>query len=81
MVKSYPQNNDYKPGTWKGVVDNTGKRISASFTCPNCGELGSLSAHHIAPDGTVTPSLICPYECGFHEHIKLEGWAQINHGS
>lgn len=31
--------------------------------------------HKITPDGSVSPSVVCPVEgCGFHEMIKLEGW-------
>lgn len=71
-VKSYPQNNDYKPGTWKGL--KTPEARSASFSCPTCGKLGTLSDHQIAADGTVTPSVVCSYDCGFHEWIMLEGW-------
>lgn len=71
-MKSYPQNNDYLPGTWKGLKTIKGR--SASFTCPN-GHIGTLSDHDIAEDGSVSPSVVCPYEnCGFHEFIRLEGW-------
>lgn len=71
-VASYPQNNDHKPGTWKGLQTLGGRK--ASFTCPNCGQLGSLSDHEIAEDGTVNPSVVCFNGCGFHDFIKLEGW-------
>lgn len=48
---------------------------TAWFRCPN-GRLGGLSAHTIAADGTVSPSVVCPQDgCGFHDHIKLLGWA------
>lgn len=31
--------------------------------------------HKIAPDSTVTPSVVCPVPgCDFHDNIKLEGW-------
>jgi hypothetical protein len=67
---SYPQNDEYLPGTWK--VLNIGESNSATFVCPECCRLGTLIAHQIADDGTVSPSVEC--ECGFHEWIKLEGW-------
>ena len=48
---------------------------SAMVACPGCGQLASLSEHAIAADGTVSPSLICPYDgCSFHEWVRLEGW-------
>jgi hypothetical protein len=34
----------------------------------------SLSLHRIAADGTVSPSLVCPYYCGFHDYVRLVGW-------
>jgi len=73
MIRSFPQDNEHKPGTWKGLKTPDGRK--ASFTCPKCGGFGSLTDHDIAPDGTVTPSVVCPYDgCDFHEFIKLEGW-------
>lgn len=50
------------------------QRITALVSCPGCGKTISLSKHGINPDGTVSPSLICPHGCGFHDFIKLEGW-------
>lgn len=72
-MKPYPQSNDHRAGTWKGLKTGTGR--SASFTCPN-GHVGTLSDHTIADDGSVSPSVVCPYEnCDFHEYIQLEGWS------
>lgn len=41
------------------------------------GDWFGLATHSIAEDGIVSPSVVCPYGCGFHEFIKLEGWDQI----
>ena len=41
------------------------------------GDYFGLRTHSIASDGTVSPSVVCPYGCGFHKFIKLEGWDQI----
>ena len=61
-------------GTWKGVRKESGER-SAILTCPDCGLVASLTDHGIAPDGVVTPSVICPQDgCAFHEWIRLDGW-------
>lgn len=41
--------------------------------CPQ-GHTGTLD-HEIDDRGVVTPSVVCPEDgCGFHEHIKLNGW-------
>lgn len=71
-MNSYPQSNDHLPGTWKGLQTTKGRK--ASFTCPNCGQIGSLSDHKITSDGIVLPSVVCSYGCGFHEFIQLSGW-------
>ena len=67
------QNNEYKPGTWKGLKIETGR--SASMTCPDCGLTCVLIDHDIELDGTVQPSVVCPAEdCNFHEIVVLNGW-------
>lgn len=72
-MKNFPQNNDHKPGTWKGL--QTDSRRSASFTCPECQQIAYLLNHRIGDDGKISPSVVCPtVGCGFHEFIKLEGW-------
>lgn len=39
------------------------------------GHLGSLEEHSIAPDGTVSPSLECPWEkCTWHVNARLIDW-------
>jgi hypothetical protein len=48
------------------------------LVCPN-GHGGVLRSsdgegHEVGPDGTVTPSVICP-SCSFHEDVVLEDWA------
>lgn len=49
--------------------------ITALVKCPGCGRHASLSAHEIRHDGSVFPSLVCPYDgCEFHEFVKLEDW-------
>lgn len=67
----------HEPGTWKGLLvpDGQGGYVrKASFTCPACGGIASLSNHEIAANGAVSPSVVCPFGCEFHEFILLEGW-------
>lgn len=62
-------------GEWRGAkVPGDPPRRSATVCCPGCGKIASLTGHTIADDGAVMPSLICPFDCGFHDHVKLEGW-------
>lgn len=63
------------PGTWR-QLDDQGKR-SASINCPQCGRGGTLTDHEIAPDGTITPSVVCPHPgCSYHDMGKLDGWQE-----
>ena len=60
------------------TIQETGQR-TANLSCPTCGRPLSISHHEIAADGTVSPSLVCPWsiggiQCGFHDHVKLDGW-------
>lgn len=41
------------------------------------GDWFGIETHNIADDGIVSPSVVCPYGCEFHEFITLEGWDQI----
>ena len=59
-------------GHWRSGI-SAGRR-SASISCPACGRIASLRNHDIDADGKVTPSLVCAYECGFHEYVILKGW-------
>lgn len=47
---------------------------SATISCPGCGKIASLGDHTIMAEGDVFPSLVCPFDCGFHQFVKLEGW-------
>jgi hypothetical protein len=71
--------NYLTPGAWmRWTAEFTnGTRIMAVLCCPN-GHLGSISSevHSIAPNGSVTPSYVCPRKgCTFHTFIVLDGWA------
>lgn len=48
-------------------------RAAVVICCQGCGFVARLP-HEVAADGTVTPSVVCPKPCGFHDMVKLEGW-------
>lgn len=71
------RDNELKPGTWKPVYVDM--KRTAKLACPGCGNAAVLD-HEIAPDGTVTPSVECPFEpCTFHDDVKLLGWVEVVH--
>jgi len=60
---------------------------SATYYCAKCGNPMSLGGHTVSEDGTLNPSVVCPWVirkenaiptaicgCGFHNHIRLVGW-------
>ena len=62
------------PGTWFATVLESGT-LSAMLNCPRCGRAASLADHEISTDGTVTPSVVCPFDpCKFHDSVRLNGW-------
>lgn len=46
------------------------------FACPVCKGLSPIRhpTHKINEDGSVAPSVACPYNCGFHTHMTLKDW-------
>lgn len=59
---------------WQGAKGGSTHRRVALISCPVCARVFSLSGHTIQDDGKVLPSVVCPYGCGFHESVSLEGW-------
>ncbi len=64
-------------GQWKRLLRSPHDGgLTATLTCPDCGQFATLD-HDIKEDGTVHPSVVCPYDgCNFHDYIKLEGWKE-----
>ena len=72
MTEFYKGDISQKKGCWERAKG--AKYDTAMISCPKCGKIASLTSHTIADDGAVTPSLVCPHDCGFHDHAKLLGW-------
>lgn len=65
-----------KKGQWQGLSRSPedGGRTT-TLRCPECGQPAGLFDHEIKEDGTVHPSVVCPYDgCSFHDYVRLEGW-------
>lgn len=75
LVASLRRDGVMERGEWRGTGPGApGSKRSAMVCCPGCGKIASLTDHAIDPDGTVTPSLVCPFECGFHDLVRLLDW-------
>jgi len=64
-------------GTYKEFKSGP-RHLSATIICPDCGQIMSLASHTIDQNGQVSPSVRCTV-CTFHDHIRLDGWAALNH--
>jgi hypothetical protein len=59
--------------------------VGAAVVCPACGAAMSIgggrfgSAHTIAINGAVSPSVVC-YRCRWHTFIRLSGWPTASSG-
>ncbi len=75
LIESRRSGRVMKKGEWHGA-EMAGQKRTALVCCPGCGKIASLSGHTIDPDGTVTPSLVCPFDltCEFHDYVKLADW-------
>ncbi len=74
--KPSPSYDEDLPFTWRNYIDPDGKAFEINpVIVDSKNHYLSIHKHTIAPDGTVSPSVVCPAkDCGFHEFIKLEGW-------
>jgi len=67
-------------GTWKPAWigppgdEPFGQWRQTALVCDPSGHVLSLSQHQIDDAGKVTPSLLCPNGCGWHEWLLLDGW-------
>ena len=68
-----PKGTAAENGTWQPV--DYPKMVWCEFTCPN-GHGSSIGRqlHTVAPDGSVSPSLVCTQSCTFHEFVRLLDW-------
>lgn len=61
-------------GTWFNLPIANGKN-QVAIVCTNCGKPYGIWNHLIDATGTVKPSVICGYKCGFHDMIQLIGYS------
>lgn len=72
LIQSTRRDGVMRKGEWRGASDFRG---GALVSCPSCGKISSLADHTIDPDGSVYPSLVCPFAiCDFQEFVKLADW-------
>lgn len=73
-IRCYTGKDDPPPLHWKACHPSTMKRFKAEITCSR-GHGIVLKEHTIAPNGQVSPSVVCLRpNCDFHEFIRLEDW-------
>lgn len=74
-IERYEASSDRPPPLrWVPCHPSTLSKFKATMTC-SAGHRMTLRGHSIAPDGSVTPSVVCPArECSFHAFVRLAGW-------
>jgi hypothetical protein len=51
-------------------IDGPGDIHTVALPCPNCGRPFCLANHEIE-NGIVKPSVVCPFDCGFHDFLRI----------
>lgn len=75
-MRTIPYSENGDPLTWSwGTRDG----VRYPYLRCKCGVRVALDDWEITPDGQVTPSVNHPLDpayggCGFHDHIKLDGY-------
>lgn len=67
--------SEVQPLTWNYWLWGP-RQVRTAITSCIRGHLATLApdTHDISERGLVTPSYVCPFNCDFHEFIKLEAW-------
>jgi predicted Zn finger-like uncharacterized protein len=76
MLISIPKRPDDReaPGPWWHPL-TTPEGTNATVRCPNCGSVFTLTDHTIAPNGAVSPSILCAAShCNWHVYGHLVDW-------
>ena len=83
LTESMRRDGVMTKGEWRGAKHPVSGKRSALVCCPGCGKICSLLDHTIGDKddvaledsaGVVVPSLVCPFDCGFHKFVRLDGW-------
>ncbi len=55
-------------------IDHRGEEDikTVALQCPICNKAFCLTNHKIDNNGMVTPSVVCPYNCGFHVMMMIK---------
>ncbi len=86
-MRELARGSEQEQGTWypEGKRGEEHQLFSICIACPKCGKSAALwiernykkvgQNHSIAEDGTVSPSVVCPYApCDFHEFVRLQDY-------
>jgi hypothetical protein len=84
-------NNERKPGSWRyhrplrgppEYPEDSRRGVTIVCACGREAVLRSMDkradgtfGHAIDPDGTVSPSIVCPHQCGWHVMGRLLSWS------
>jgi ribosomal protein S27AE len=52
-------------------INNPNKKETYALQCPNCNRAFCLANHTIL-NGIVMPSVVCPFNCGYHVMMTIK---------
>lgn len=70
----------HPPLTWDYWLWGIAPYTKTATVCCGNGHVGTVAphVHAIAPDGTLSPSWVCPFKpCDWHEFARLDGWLEV----
>lgn len=53
-------------------IHGSEKILTVALQCPTCNKAFCLANHVIDNEGKVSPSVVCPFSCGFHEFVEIK---------
>lgn len=52
-------------------IHGSERKQTVALQCPTCSKAFCLANHTIDNSGIVSPSVVCPFECGFHVMMEI----------
>jgi hypothetical protein len=75
------QDDGWEKGHWKPwkapFWPGPAMKQTIAIACGGCGRAMCLPNHRIAEDGSITPSVVCPFGCGWHVFLLLKDWNAV----
>jgi hypothetical protein len=79
-----PRTTGWAPGAWRPwkhpIFPGPTWQDTVALECPVCGRAFCLVNHSVDSNGNVQPSVVCPFNCGFHVFMRLNDYGSHARG-